>query len=54
MLTGMEEVKQTQKVHSAMLCSLQNQLNAKNGIASQQLPEALTLPICTYEEVDKV
>ena len=54
MLTGIEEVKQTHKVHFAMLCSLQNQLNAKNGKVSQQLPEACKLPICTYEEVDKV
>ena len=51
----MEEVKQTQNVHSTIMPhSLQNQLYTKNGIVSQQLPEALSLPICIYEEVEKV
>jgi hypothetical protein len=45
-------VRQTQKVHSAMLQSLQKQYNAMNGIASRELPEALTLPFTTLEQVD--
>lgn len=45
-------MRQTQKVHSAMLQSLQKQYNAMNGIASRELPEALTLPFTTLEQVD--
>lgn len=35
-----------------MLQSLQKQYNAMNGIASRELPEALTLPFTTLEQVD--
>ncbi len=51
-LAGIEEIKQTQKLHSAMLHSLQKQQNALSGIASQELPQNLTLPFSTYEDVD--
>ena len=37
-LASLEEVKQTQKLHSAMITSLQKQQNLASGITLQQLP----------------
>lgn len=49
----LQEVQQTQKLHSSMLQSLQRQLNATIGAASAQIPTGLSLPIPTLEELTK-
>ena len=51
-LASLEEVKQTQKLHSAMITSLQKQQNVASGITLQQLPAGLTLPFHSFANVD--
>ena len=50
-LASLEEVKQTQKLHSAMITSLQKQQNVASGI-TLQLPAGLTLPFHSFADVD--
>ena len=52
-LTSLQEVQQTQKLHSPMLQSLSRQLNTTNGIASAQIPKGLSFPIKSLEELTK-
>nr|XP_047125176.1 uncharacterized protein LOC124807376 [Hydra vulgaris] len=51
-LASLEEVKQTQKLHSAMIISLQKQQSVDSGITIQQLPAGLTLPLHSFADVD--
>ena len=50
-LASLEEVKQTQKLHSAMITSLQKQQNVASGI-TLQLPAGLTLAFHSFADVD--
>ncbi len=52
MLAGVEEIKATQKVHSIMLQALAKQRNVIDAVAFQKLPEGLTLPLKSFEDVD--
>lgn len=52
-VTSLQEIKQTQMLHSTMLQSLSRKLNATNAVASAQIPSGLSFPIRTLEELAK-
>nr|XP_047132247.1 uncharacterized protein LOC124811101 isoform X2 [Hydra vulgaris] len=52
-LRGLEQIKETQKFHSKMIQNLLQRFNIERDIASVELPEGLTFPVTTMEELDK-
>lgn len=54
LLSNVEDVRQTLKMHSSMLQAISRQLNVDRGLAVIQLPDGLTFPMQTYEDVDTV
>jgi len=48
----MEEIKQTQRLHSATLQSIMRQLKDSDVPLVNELPEAISFPIETPDEVD--
>lgn len=53
-MSKLEEVRQTQALHTSLLNSVLQQLNVSGGLASAELPEDMAFPMQTYEQVDAV
>lgn len=54
LLTAIEDVKQTQKIHSAMLQTIQKQLQVAPRNDVGKLPDDVKLPLSSIEEVDSL
>lgn len=54
LLTGLEEVKHTQKVHSAMLHSIMRKLQENQVSIVSELPEDIKFPLKSTTEVDDI
>jgi hypothetical protein len=50
----MEDIRQTQKIHSAMLQSIQKQLQTTSRTEELKLPDNMKLPLSLVEEVDEL
>ncbi|XP_065664298.1 uncharacterized protein LOC136086018 isoform X2 [Hydra vulgaris] len=50
---GLEQIKDTQKIHSKMIQHILLNLNIEGGTDSPELPEGLQFPATTIEELDK-
>ena len=51
--SGIEEIKQTQKMHSTMLQSRMRQVKGSDSMATvAQLPEGVQFPLETLAEID--
>jgi hypothetical protein len=48
----MEDIRQTQKIHSAMLQSIQKQLQTTSRMEAVTLPESVKFPLATMADVD--
>ena len=51
---GLEQIKDTQKIHSKMIQSILLNLNIEGGMNSPELVEGLQFPATTIEELDMV
>ena len=54
MLTKLEEIKQTQRQHAALLQSILRQMNVLGGQGQSELPESMKFPMETPADVDSV
>lgn len=52
LLASMEDIKQTQRLHSATLQTIMRQLKNSDVPSMNELPEAIRFPIETSDEVD--
>jgi hypothetical protein len=52
LLSVVEDIRQTQKVHSAMLQSLQKQLLVKTPVNEGKLPDGIKLPCQSMQDID--
>jgi len=52
LLSTIEDIRQTQKLHSAQLQSIMKQLQAPSRNPQATMPENIKFPLATYEEVD--
>lgn len=53
-LTSLENVRQTQKLHSSMLQSMARQMNAAGGFATLELPPDVLFPIKSEDDLKQV
>jgi hypothetical protein len=53
-LSAMEDIRQTQKIHSAMLQSIQKQLQTTSRTEELKLPDNMKFPLSSVEEVDEL
>lgn len=44
-------MRQTQKIHSAMLQSVLRQLNVTGGQAASELPDDIAFPLNSYDDI---
>jgi len=54
LLTAIEDVKQNQKIQSAVLQSIQKQLQVAPRNDDAQMPDDVTFPMSSIEEVDSL
>jgi len=52
LLSVMEDIRQTQKIHSAMLQSIQRQMQATSSTEESKLPDNIKLPLSSIGDVD--
>lgn len=53
-LTSQQEIRQTLTTLSVMMQSILSRLNLTNGPAAAQLPEGISFPMATFDDVDDV
>ncbi len=54
LLTNVENIRHTLKVHSAMLQAISIRQNSADGLATTQLPDGLSFPMQTYDDIDNI
>jgi hypothetical protein len=54
LLTVIEDVKQNQKIHSAVLQSIQKQIQVAPRNDDAQMPDGVKFPMSSIEEVDSL